>query len=89
VTTATANGAPARHHLADITVNNAQVPIEGPRATGLQIKQAAIDTGVEIQLSFQLTEELGGNRTRVVGDAEEVSVQNHPVFTANADDDNS
>lgn len=75
--------------LVTITVNERPVRIEGPRVTGLQIKEAAIAQGVPIQLSFQLSEELPGRRTRIVGDADVVTVTNKSLFTAVADDDNS
>jgi len=81
--------ADAAKHLVTITVNSKHVEVRGPRATGLEIKQAAINAGVDIQLSFQLTVGLGGNRTRVVGDDELVTVKNDLVFTAVAEDDNS
>ncbi len=38
-------------HLVDIVVNTRPVEIAGPKATGLQIKEAAITQGVPIELS--------------------------------------
>ena len=38
------------HHLVQISVNNRPVRIEGPKATGLEIKEAAIAQGVPIQV---------------------------------------
>ena len=54
-------------HLVDIVVNRQPVRIEGPKATGLQIKEAAIAQGVKIQVSFQLSEKLGDHRPRSSG----------------------
>jgi Multiubiquitin len=76
-------------HQVEILVNERMVKIEGPRATGLQIKQAAIAHGVPIQLDFVLSEELGERKSRVVGDHQEVAVTDHSRFIAVAPDDNS
>ncbi|WP_319462498.1 multiubiquitin domain-containing protein [Micromonospora sp. RTP1Z1] len=78
-----------RDHLITITVNEKPVRIDGPQATGLKIKQAAIDAGVQIELSFLLSEELPNHHTRIVGDTDEVRLNKHSRFTAVADDDNS
>ena len=76
-------------HLVDITVNKKTVRIRGPKATGLQIKEATIAQGVQIELSFQLTEKLGDHKTKIVGDTDTVTVHEGAVFVAVADDDNS
>ncbi len=80
---------PDPHHAVQITVNKKPVVINGPRVTGLQIKEAAIAQGVNIQLSFQLTEELGNRQRRVVGDSDVVTVHKGSKFFAVAGDDNS
>jgi len=77
------------HHLVNIVVNKQPVRIEGPKATGLQIKEAAIAAGVNIELSFQLSEKLGDHRTKVIGDTDEVTLHEGAEFVAVADDDNS
>jgi NAD(P)H-flavin reductase len=76
-------------HVVTIHVNNKPVTIRGPKATGAQIKNAAIAQGVAIQANFQLLEELGGGRTRVIADGEEVHVSDKTRFVAIAPDDNS
>lgn len=76
-------------HLVTITVNEQLVEIPGPKATGLQIKQAAIAQGVKIDLGFVLTEELPNHRTRIVGDSDEVTINKRSRFVAVAPDDNS
>ena len=76
-------------HNGVISVNNNSVNIEGPRATGMQIKQAAIAQGVNIQLSFVLSEEIGDHRTKIIGDSEVVAVHPKSQFVATANDDNS
>ncbi len=72
-----------------VTVNTKPVTIEGPRTTGRAVKQAAIDQGVQIGPDFILTMELGGGRTRTVGDDEVITVTPKTSFIANAGDDNS
>src|SRR4051794_24182342 len=52
-------------HLFTITVNGSPVSVAGPKTTGRQIKQAAIDGGVPIQLDFILSEELPNRKTRL------------------------
>jgi hypothetical protein len=76
-------------HLVDIVVNKHQVRIQGPKTTGLQIKEAAIAQGVKIQISFQLSEKLGDHKTRVIGNTDPVTLHEGAVFVAVADDDNS
>ncbi|WP_020134214.1 multiubiquitin domain-containing protein [Streptomyces sp. 351MFTsu5.1] len=76
-------------HSVAITVNNKAVAIIGPRVTGLQIKEAAIAQGVEIELDFQLSQELPSGETRIIGDTDVVTVNKKSVFTAVAGDDNS
>jgi hypothetical protein len=76
-------------HFVEIHVNNRPVRIQGPTATGLEIKTAAIAQGVQIELTFQLSEKLGDHKTRIVGDSDTVKVHEGTVFVAVADDDNS
>jgi hypothetical protein len=73
-----------------VTVNNKPVTLADHRVSGLQVKQAAIDQGVEIQLDFLLTLEAHeGQPARSVGDDDTVTVTKHSVFTANDVDDDS
>jgi hypothetical protein len=76
-------------HLVDIVVNKQPVRIAGPKATGLQIKEAAIAQGVQIELSFQLSEVLGDHKTKVIDNTDTVTLHKGAVFVAIADDDNS
>jgi hypothetical protein len=78
-----------RHHLVEIVVNKRPVRVEGPKATGLQIKEAAIDQGVKIEVSFQLSEKLGEHRSKVIDNTDTVTLHEGSVFVAVADDDNS
>jgi hypothetical protein len=78
-----------RGHQVTVTVNNKPVVVEGPRVTGLEIKEAAIAQGVAIELDFLLSEERPNGETRIVGDADTVTVNQHSKFTAVAGDDNS
>ena len=79
----------AHQHFVTIQVNTKPVRIAGPKTTGLEIKQAAIDQDVKIKLDFILSEELPDGRTRIVGDQDPVTINNESKFRAVADDDNS
>lgn len=80
-------GEPQVHDVA-ITVNNKQVTVTGPRTTGMDVKQAAVDQGVDIGLDFQLAEVKGKGRV-IIGDDEVVTVNKNSKFIATAPDDNS
>lgn len=75
--------------LVTITVNTKPVKIEGPKATGLQIKQAAIEQGVDIQLDYELAEIRPNGEERIVGDDDVVTINKNAEFVATAGDDNS
>jgi len=77
------------HRLVEIVVNKKPVEIEGPTATGLQIKEAAIAAGVEIELTFKLSKVIGEHKTEGVGDDQVVHLHKGERFVAVADDDNS
>ena len=72
-----------------ITVNEHPVQVTERELTGREIKQAAIDQGVNIGLDFVLYVHLGQHRTRIVGDDEPVRVHPGSRFEALANDDNS
>jgi hypothetical protein len=76
-------------HLVEISVNRKPVTVPGPKQTGLQIKEAAIAQGVQIQLGFQLSEELGDHKTKIIGDTDSATVHKGSSFVAVAGDDNS
>lgn len=86
-------GSPTDHpdhdHTVTVHVNNRPVEVPAPKATGLQIKQAAVAAGLPIQLDFVLSEEVSPGRTRIVGDNDEVTVNRKSRFLAIAPDDNS
>lgn len=72
-----------------ISVNEQPVKMEGHAATGLEIKKAAIEQGVLIQLNFVLQEELPNGTSRIEGDTDEIRLRKHLRFTAISPDDNS
>ena len=72
-----------------ITVNRKDVKIAGPTASGLDIKRAAIDQGLPIELDFQLAMIGRGGAQRIVGDRETVGIHDGSEFFATAADDNS
>lgn len=73
----------------DITVNNKLVLLKDSKQTGLALKKAAIEQGVDIKEDFILSLELGGGKTRLIGNDQEVEVNSGDRFVAIADDDNS
>ena len=72
-----------------VEVNNKPVKVDGPTATGLQIKQAAIEQGVSIQVDFHLSVLGSDGKEDPVGDDESVELHNGLKFFAVAGDDNS
>jgi len=73
-----------------VTVNTKPVELPKHRVTGREVKQAAIEQHVEIQLDFLLTLEAhDGHPARIIGDDEPVTVTKHSVFSANDADDDS
>jgi hypothetical protein len=79
----------AHHREIVVTVNEQPVKMEGHRATGAQIKTAAIAQGVHIQPNFVLQEELPNGTSKLIGDQDVVHLREHLRFTAIAPDDNS
>ena len=72
-----------------IEVNDQKVKMPEGRATGLEIKEAAIKQNVEIQPNFVLQLHLPNGSSKVIGDDDKVSLSEHLSFTAIAPDDNS
>ena len=72
-----------------ITVNRKQIKVDGPKVSGLEIKEAAIEQGLAIGLAFTLTEETSDGKEKIIGDADIVEVTEKSVFFATAGDDNS
>ncbi|WP_422935809.1 multiubiquitin domain-containing protein [Sinomonas sp. P47F7] len=72
----------------NIIVNNNQVPVTNHSLTGLQIKQAAINAGVQIEIGFQLAE-IKNKKRKIIGDNDTVGVSEGSQFVATAGDDNS
>jgi hypothetical protein len=75
--------------LVEIFVNDKPVKIARGERTGLEIKQAAIAQGVNIQLDFILNLEKHKGETQVIGDTDHVKVKKGQHYVAIADDDNS
>ena len=73
----------------EIEVNGNKVEmLEGP-ASGLEIKQAAIQQGVGIKENFVLQQEMPNGTGKVIGDDDKVVIREHLSFTAIEPDDNS
>ena len=73
----------------DVTVNDKPVVLVGAKQTGASIKKAAIEQDVNIKEDFVLSIELGGGKTKLVGDDEEIEVYTGERFLAIENDDNS
>jgi hypothetical protein len=71
-----------------IRVNRQPVQMPAHEATGLQVKQTAIDQGVKIQLDFTLSGRVHG-KPEVIGDNQTVELRHNEEFSAVTPDDNS
>lgn len=71
-----------------VTVNRQQVDLPDREITGLEVKQAAIAQGVQIQLDFQLSVKRG-EHYEVIGDNDTITAHENEEFLAVAPDDNS
>lgn len=86
--TGTEHGAADRPRTVEVTVNRQPVELPAREQTGLQIKLAAIEQGVAIQPTFQLSVK-HGQRYEVIGDTDTIEVHQGEEFLAVAPDDNS
>ena len=73
----------------DVTVNDKPVVLDGVKQTGASVKKAAIEQDVKIKQDFVLSIELGGGKTKLVGDKEHIEVRDGLRFLAIENDDNS
>ncbi len=73
----------------EVTVNDKPVVLDGAKQTGASVKKAAIEQDVNIKEDFVLSIELGGGKTQLVGDTEEIEVHDGERFLAIENDDNS
>lgn len=83
------SGSSPNGHEVTITLNKKPIIVVGPRVNGAQIKQAGIDQGREIELSFTLSEQRPNGRWENVADDQVVTVNKNSVFMATDDDDDS
>lgn len=73
----------------EIRVNGKKVEMIGREHTGLEIKKAAIDQGVNIKLDFLLYLIREGQPNEPIGDNQQIKISSDSRFHAIADDDNS
>ena len=73
----------------EIAVNRKPVEVAGPIVTGLEIKEASIQQGLPIEVSFQLALVEPDGKERIIGNSDKVDVRESKTFFATADDDNS
>jgi hypothetical protein len=74
---------------ARITVNGQFVVVPKDKLTGLEIKEAAIQAGVPIQVDFVLSEVHPSGEQKIIPDDREVPVKDGDEFWAIPGDDNS
>ena len=72
-----------------IEVNSNKVKMLAGPATGMEVKEAAIKQGVEIQPNFVLQLELPNGTGKIIGDKDKITLRDHMSFTAIEPDDNS
>jgi hypothetical protein len=77
------------HETVKVFVNRTEVHLEVRKVTGLQLKEAAIRQGAELQLDFQLWWFDADGKRHQIGDDKEVELHDGERFAANAPDDNS
>ena len=75
--------------VAHITVNEKPVTMPKGKATGLQIKEAAISQGVEIQPNFILELDKKNEKNKIITNDESIEIHDGLAFTAIRNDDNS
>lgn len=81
---------PSRHEKdAHITVNDQAVVMPKGKASGLEVKQAAIAAGIPIQADFVLSEVRPNGEQKIIADDRDVEVKDGEQFWAIPGDDNS
>ena len=73
----------------EVWVNDKPVVLVGAVQTGARVKKAAVEQNVGIKEDFVLSIELGGGKTTLVGNDEDIVVRAGERFVAIDDDDNS
>lgn len=77
------------HKKVTVEINGNPVVLDEKVMTGLEIKQAAIAQGMQIQPDFVLQIQRSNGEFDVIGDSDEVRVHKGMDFTCIAPDDNS
>ena len=73
----------------EVEVNRKPVKVDGPFATGLDIKKAAVEQGVAIKLDFLLAEVGADGKQQIIGNSDVVDLRESKTFFATDGDDNS
>ena len=72
-----------------VTVNDESVVLDNRKQTGAEIKNAAVASGVPIQLDFVLSQVLPNGKQKIVPDDKEINIKDGDAFWAIPGDDNS
>jgi len=78
-----------KEHPVTILVNNKSVEVMGPKATGLEVKQAVLAAGLNVQLDFLLSLERANGEYLSLGDGDVITVNPQSVFNMVSPDHNS
>jgi len=77
-------------HEVEVKVNRKPVVLRKKEVTGLEVKEAAIDQGVSIELGFILVREAEhGHPAEQIDDDQEIKVDKHTEFSCNDGDDDA
>ena len=79
----------ANVELISIEINDHKIDMPPGPTTGREIKQAAINQNVSIELEFVLQVDLPNGSSRIIGNEDKITSPEHRTFTAIAPDDNS
>lgn len=72
-----------------VIVNNAEIPLDIDSPTPEDIKQRAIEEGVEIDIEFELAGEDENGNDVVMRESVSIDIERFKNFTATAPDDNA
>jgi hypothetical protein len=72
-----------------VLVNEKPVVIPAPKASGLEIKNAAVEAGLPVAIAFVLSKEEPNGDVDIVGDTDDVTVNKQSKFLLIPPDDNS
>lgn len=85
----TENHNTGKEHAVTIHVNNKPVEVMGPKATGSEIKSAAVNAGLSVKQDFVLSQEHENDNLTRIGDNDVITVNPQGRFLMVSPDHNS